>query len=430
MLIFNELEVIKRNFIACLKTAPLAIVGILLYMGLKSTVIFEGGLHYFNGTHHPSYLGWYDFVLGYSIIFTFACGSLKLRFKDLILGIILLFIISASWIGTYEQDKAFIVDGLICFLRFFMTFIFAKSLAYKLGSKVSESVLIVTYGVLSLNALLWYTLQFGDQNRLAASAMTSPSFGQISAMLCLLFYSRKYYPLLFLSFILLLLTFSRTSILLFLTILIVQNRQLNLWKILKYFLGFAVLAGVGIVLMIKYGGAGTDVVLASRFDPNEIYNLNGRSDIWAHALNLIRSQKISMFGAGFHMTPSLIEDYNLKFLRSYDSSFYIPPHYHSILIEYALGLGIFSLLFFSYFIVRIGQTFRNNCDPAFSFFTYFLLSQILDYTFNAPKEIIIFSLILGFAESQWQQEQKETVVVQQTLSRQDRTNFKKQSGSH
>jgi O-antigen ligase len=404
--VFKQFRLIVQEFSKCLAVSPLSIIALILYMGLKSTMILPDGLHEFNGTHHPSYYGWYDLVLGYSIIFSFVSGSLKLELKDFVLGLTLLFIISASWINTCEQDKAFIFDGIVCFIRFFLSFVWAKSLANKLGNKVAESVLLVAYGILAINAVLWYTLQFGEQNRLAASAMTSPSFGQISAILCLFCYGRKYYLLLFISFILLLLTFSRTSILLFLAILILQNRKLDLWKILKYFLGFAVLAGVGVMVMIKYGGSGTEVVLASRFDSGEISNLNGRSDIWMHAINLIKSRHIPIFGIGFHMTPSLIVKYNLKFPIDYDSGFYIPPHYHSILIEYILSLGIFSLVIFWYFITRVWQTFHNNCDPAFIVFAFFLISQVLDYTFNAPKEIIIFSFMLGLAEGQWKQSQQ------------------------
>ena len=408
MFAFKNLNTIVKDFKTCLYIVPLPILSLMLYAGLKSTVIFEGGLHQFNGSFHPAYFGWYDLVLGYSLIFSFVSCTLKPKLQDLVLGLIVLFMISASWLGTYESDRAFIVDGLICFLRFFLTYLFAKSLANRVGNKVAESVLIVLYGVLGANAILWYTLQFGDQNRLAASAMTSPSFGQISALMCLLFYSRKHYIPLIASCILLILTFSRTSLLLFLLMAIVQNRQLNLLKIVKYLVGFVALVGIAIVLLIKYGGAGTQVVLASRFSLDELSNLNGRSDMWAQALDLIQSGQIPMFGVGFHMAPLVIVESNLKYLRFYDVGFYIPPHFHNIIVEYIIGLGLFSLVIFAYFLVRIWQTFKYGCNPAFSIFSFFFLSQTLDYTFNAPKEIILFSLMLGFAEHQWQQ-QKESV---------------------
>ena len=403
----NQLKVIIQDFIECLLVAPLGITALFLYLGLTSTTILPGGLHDFNEVYHPAYLGWYDFVLAYSIIFSFVVGALKLELKDLYIGLVIFSIIVVSWIDTYQEDKAFIIAGIVCFLRFFLVFVFAKSLVHRLKHRKAESVLILAYGILAASAVLWYTLQFGVQNRLAASAMTSPSFGQVSAILCLIFYSRKCYPLLFLSFIFLFLTFSRTSILLFLIIIIIQNRQIFSWKLLRNIAVFSIIGAAGTWLMIEYGGQGTEVVLASRLDPNEISNLNGRSDQWAQALELIKSYQIPLFGVGFHMTPSVIISTNLKYLQSFDASYYIPPHYHNIVIEYILGLGILSIAIFLYFIQRIWQTFRQNCCPAFFIFAFFLMSQTLDYSFYTPKEIIIFSLMLGLAEGQWRYESRE-----------------------
>ena len=59
------------------------------------------GVHEFNGMYHPAYLGWYDFILGYSILFSFITGYLKLELKDLFMGLTLLFIISASWMEIH-----------------------------------------------------------------------------------------------------------------------------------------------------------------------------------------------------------------------------------------------------------------------------------------------------------------------------------------
>ena len=402
----NQLKRIVQDFRECLPVAPLGIIALLLYLGLKSTTIMNesGGVHEFNGMYHPAYLGWYDFVLAYSIIFSFVVSALKLELRDLYAGLTIFFIICASWIGTYQEDKTFILAGIVCFLRFFLVFVFAKSLVRRLKHRTAESILIFAYGILAANAVLWYTLQFGVQNRLAASAMTSPSFGQASAILCLIFYGKKCYPLLFISFIFLLLTFSRTSLLLFLIIIIVQNRQIISFKLVKSITAFLVLGAVGIFLMIKYGGQATEVVLASRFDINEISSLNGRSDQWAQALDLIEYSRIPLFGVGFHMTPSVIINTNLKFIQNYDTGYYVPPHYHNIIVEYILGLGILSIAIFLYFIRRIWQTFRQNCCPAFFIFTFFLISQTLDYTFFAPKEIVVFSLMLGLAEGQWRYE--------------------------
>lgn len=405
MYITNQSKEIVQNFQKCLAIAPLPIFSLFLYLGLTSTNVLPGGLHIFNEIFHPAYLGWYDFVLGYSIIFTFAVGLLKLELKDLIFGLILLLIISASWISTYEQDKTFIVDGIVCFLRFFLSFVFAKSLVRQLGYETAESVLVFAYGILAISAILWYSLQFGTQNRMAASAMTAPSFAQVSGILCLIFYQKKYYLFLFFSFIFLLLTFSRTSLLFFFVVVLIQNRRLIPWNLIKYIVGLSVLAAVVIIIMIKYGGQATEVVLESRFSTDEISNLNGRNYIWASAIEIIKSRQIPLFGAGFHMTPSLIIDNRIVFMNN-QNEFYSPPSFHNILFEYILGLGVLSSIIFLYFIKRIWQTFQYSCCPAFFIFVYFLMTQTLDYTFYPPKEIIIFSFMLGLAEGQWQYEGK------------------------
>lgn len=370
-------------------------------MGLKSTSILDGGLHRFNGAYHPAYLGWYDFMLGYAIIFSFATGSLKLEIKDFFFGLIGIFIIFTSWVNTYQADHTFVLAGLVCFLRFFLVFIFAKALVHKLGYQNAESVLLFIYAILAVSAILWYSLQFGGvQNRMAASAMTSASFGQVSAIMCLVFYARKYYLALFFTFIFLFLSFSRTSLLLFLLLIIIQNRQLIPLNLIKYVIVFLILAMVGIEILQQYGGKETQVVLESRFSSKEVSNLNGRSEIWTHAIEQVKQGKIPLTGVGFHTTPSLIQDNNLQFLNPDGEGYYIPPHYHNIVIEYLLSLGIFAFAIFFYFFRRIWQTFQRNCSPAFFIFAFFALSQTMDYTIFPPKEIIIFALMLGLAEGQ------------------------------
>ena len=396
----NQFKVILQDFRECLTVAPLGIMALLLYLGLKSTTIMEGGVHEFNGMYHPAYLGWYDFVLAYSIIFSFVVGALKLELRDLYAGLVIFFIISVSWVNTYQEDKTFILAGIVCFLRFFLVFVFAKSLVRRFNHQTAESVLILAYGLLAANSVLWYTLQFGTQNRLAASAMTPASFGQVSAILCLIFYARKCYPLLFLSFVFLFLSFSRTSFLLFLLLIVIQNRQLIPVNLIKYVAVFLILGAVGITALQQYGGKATQVVLESRISTKEISNLNGRGEIWANALDQFKYGKVPLTGIGFDMTPSLIANNNLKFYQPDSGIYYIPPHYHSMLLEYTLSLGILSLPIFFYLIKRIWQTFQHDCSPAFFIFAFFFASQSMDFTIFPPKEIVIFALMLGLAEGQ------------------------------
>ena len=402
----NQFKIAFQGFQRCLSIAPLPTISLILYTGLRSSTILPDGLHEVNGAYHPAYLGWYDFMLVYSVIFSFSVGSLKLKMKDLLLVLIGFCIISISWLNTYEADRMFILAGLVCFCRFAVVFIFAKALVRKLDYPTAENFLVAIYGILAVSAMLWYSLQFGEvQNRMAASAMTSASFGQVSAIMCLVFYARKYYSALFFSFIFLFLSFSRTSLLLFLILIVIQNRQLIPLKLIKYVIVFVFLAVVGIMLLQQYGGKQTQVVLESRFSTEEVSDLNGRSEIWGNAISQIKSHQIPLSGVGFHMTPSLIKSSNLRFIQPYSTTYFVPSHYHNFVIEYALGLGIFSLIIFLFLLGRIWQTFRLDCCPAFFIYAFFFFSQIMDYTIFAPKEIVIFALMIGLAESQFEAEQ-------------------------
>lgn len=399
----NQFEVAFRGFRRCLVAVPLPIIALMLYLGLRSSTILPYGLHQVNGIYHPAYFGWYDFVLAYSIVFSFFTGSLQLKIKDLLPVLVGFCIISISWISTYEADRTFIIAGLICFCRFAIVFVLGKALVRKLGYRTAENILLALYGILAVSAVLWYSIQFGGvQNRMAASAMTSASFGQVSAIMCLIFYARKYYSALFFSFIFLFLSFSRTSLLLFLLLIFIQNRRLIPLNLIKYVVGFVFLVIIGVMLMQQYGGEQTQVVLESRLSMEEVSNLNGRSEIWSIAIDQIEKGEVPWTGVGFHMTPSLIKDTNLKFIQYHDVGYFIPSHYHNMLIEYTLSLGVLALIIFLFLITRIWQTFRLNCCPAFYIYAFFFFSQAMDYTIFAPKETVIFAIMLGLAEGQFE----------------------------
>ena len=161
----NQLRVIIRDFQKCLKIAPFPIFALIIYIGLRSTDIMPGGTHAFNGLNHLAYLGWYDFVLGYFIIFSLVTGVIKVEIKDIFWGLVLFYIIVQSWTNTHEFDRQYIVDGIVYFLRFSLLFSFAKHLVSQLGIQTAESLLIVIFSLLAANALLWYSLQFGTKNR-------------------------------------------------------------------------------------------------------------------------------------------------------------------------------------------------------------------------------------------------------------------------
>ncbi|MBE9168005.1 O-antigen ligase family protein [Pleurocapsales cyanobacterium LEGE 06147] len=390
-----------RDFEKCLKIAPLPILSLIIYMGLRSSTIDPRGLGMFNGVFHPAYFGWYDLVLGYSILISLFLGRIKIDGEDLFFILMILSIIVISWTNIREPSHDFLVASIVFFLRFSLTFILGKSLVYSLGIKTSESILIVLFAILALSSLFVFQLQLGINNRLFAAAMTSASFSQVSVIVALIAYLRKNNWLLFISVLFTLLTFSRFSLLFLGVLIIVYHRKLISWTVLRNVVLIVGLSAIIIFGLLKFGGEGYEAVFASRFSSEEFSSLSGRTYIWSNAVEILQSGRIPLLGVGFHTTPSLIKEISLEFFNEYEGTMKAVPHFHSIFIEYGFGLGILSFFIFFYLFKRVWQTFYYSCYPSFFIFAFFVLSQSCDYTFYPPKEIIIWSLMLGMAEGQW-----------------------------
>ena len=394
---FNKSNEGFDNFKKCLKLAPLSVTSLIIYMSLKSTQIFTD--EPLTNLWHPAYLGWYDFLLGGSIVITIINGAVKLDVKDLLFILSLLTILLLSFVKSDELGYGYILDSVVCILRFLFSFYLAKGLVMRLGIETAESILMILFIVLAISALFVYQLQFGSFNRIYAAAMTVASFSQVSVVVCLIALLRKHNKMILFSLLFLLLTFSRTSVVLLLLLFAIYCRKLPLTTTIKYFsimIGFTIFA---IFMLMNFGGDVFASVIADRTDTEGLATLNSRDAIWKHALTILDSGYIPLFGVGWNATPSLIVNTNLSFIDK--EGVYYPPHFHSIVIEYACGLGISSLFIWFCLIKRIWQTFYHHCYPAFFIFAFFLMSQSGDFTFYRPKELIIWSLMLGLAEGQW-----------------------------
>ncbi|MEG3934348.1 O-antigen ligase family protein [Microcoleus sp. T3_B1] len=392
---------VLENFKKCLILAPLPVISLLIYMILKSTQIFPDDRPLAN-LWHPAYLGWYDFMLGISVAICMLNGIVKLDVKDLLFVLSLVTILLLSFTNASQLGDEYIVDSIVCFLRFVSIFYLAKALVIRLGTETAQSILMILFIILAISALFVYRLQLGSFNRIYASAMTVASFSQVSVIVCLIAVKGKYNKMALFSLLFLLLTFSRTSLVLLLFLFAIYSRTLPLKTTIKY---YSVMIGVTIVslfLLLTFGGDIFASVIAERTDTEGLSTLNSRDAIWGHAMMMFDSGYIPLFGIGWNATPYLIVNTNLSFIDK--DGVYYPPHFHSIVIEYACGLGISSLFIWFCLIKRIWQTFYHNLYPAFFIFAFFLMSQSGDFTFYRPKELIIWSLMLGLAEGQWRLE--------------------------
>jgi hypothetical protein len=390
-----------KDFRRCLLFAPLPIIALIVYMGLRSTDFSPEGLHLFNGVFYYDYFGWYDIVLAYSILLTATFGRLKFDYRDWFFLSTLLSIIAVSWLGVKQADPEWFQAGSIYYLRFTLMFILGNSLVYKLGIETSEIVLVAVFSILALSSFFVLNQLFGSNNRLFAAAMTSASFGQVCTIIVSIAYVRKNHWLLFIAFVFTFLTFSRFCLLFLAVLIIIYQRKLISWKNLKNALIFVGIAIPIIFLLSKFGGEGYQTIFSSRASSSELATLNGRNTIWASAWGLFQTGQIPFFGVGFHLTPSLLNKLNLSFFDESEGVIHHIPHFHSISIEYGFGLGVPSLIILFLLIRRIIQTFSARLYPAFFIFAFFLMSQSVDYTFWMPKEVIVWSLMLGMAEGQY-----------------------------
>lgn len=393
------------NLKKCITFASFPVISLVIYMGLRSTQIFPEGGTGIDQLWHPAYMGWYDFLLGCSIVFSLASGLIKLDKGTFVFILTLSIIISLSFFNALELGSDYVLDTLVNLFRFSLTFSLAKGLVHRLGTQTTESLLILLFIILAISSLFVFRLQFGIFNRIYAAGMTAASFAQVAAVVCFIAILRKYNIILLLSLVFLLLTFSRTSILAFVVLFFICSRNMPIYSNLKYYIliGFSTFSFIFVLL--NFTGDAFEDVIASRANSEEFSNLNSRKEIWEYALYLLRSEYIPLFGIGFNATPYLIRITNFRSIDPEGVRSFI-AHFHSIFIEYAFGLGILSLFIFYYMFKRVSQTFQHNCYPSFFIFAFFLITQSVDFVFYRPKEIIIWSLILGLAEGQWRFERE------------------------
>jgi hypothetical protein len=397
----NKSSGILEDFKKCLKLAPMPVISLIIYMSLRSSDMLPN-IEKLSNLWHPIYLGWYDFLLGASIVISIINGIIKLDKEDVLFILSLLSIISLSFLSGIELGNQYILDTIVFLLRFLLSFYLAKGLVFRLGIQATENLLIIVFIILAISALFVYQLQFGTINRIYAAAMTIASFSQVCVIVCLIALLRQYNKMVLFSLMFLLLTFSRTSILFLILLFMIYSRELSLTTTIKYYILIIGFATFTIFMLLNFGGDIFSSLIADRTDSEEISTLNSRDAIWVNGLQQIASDSIPLFGVGWNATPSLIIKTNLSFIH--DDTVYYPPHYHSILLEYALGLGISSLFIWFFLFKRIWQTFYHHCYPAFFIFAFFLMSQSGDFTFYRPKELIIWSFMLGLAEGQWRLE--------------------------
>ncbi|MDR4499803.1 MAG: O-antigen ligase family protein [Candidatus Scalindua sp.] len=402
---YGVVNQLLANFIKdirkCICSAPLPVLSMFIYIALRSSLIFSlEGLVDEQKDWHAAYLGWYDFLLIGSIAISFFINGFRIRIEYFIFILVIFVILLISFISSgFNLGTKPIIAGFVYFFRFAFAFSFTLWLVQRIGVNATENFVIALITILEISALFVLSLRIGTFNRMYSSGMSAASFSQIVSIVGLIALIRNYKIILLISIFFLLMSFSRTSILLFLFLFFISFfyiKNIKVWSKVKYFT-IIIIIGLNIFFAMLFLDF-SDFPFERLLNTEEYTSLNDRTDIWFYAKNLLLSGHIPLFGVGFNVTPSLLG--NFSFQGFQNSSSYAVS-FHSIIIEYAFGLGVLSVFIFYCLCRRIWQTFKNRCYPAFLIFILFLLSQSIDFTFYRPKEVVIWSIILGLAEGQW-----------------------------
>ncbi|MBA3943471.1 MAG: O-antigen ligase family protein [Herpetosiphonaceae bacterium] len=395
------------SFTHGLRLAPLAVPCILIYIALPSRFIFPAdfSLTELQATWHPSLAGWYDGLLLGALALTWLVYGLATERKLTVFAYLCSLAAVLSLLFGYPGvSSALLADTALFWLRWTALFCFAVWLAETGGVPALESLLVIICIVLCASALFVYRLQFGINSRIYASAMSVASFSQVVVVVLFIAITHKNYALTLFAFPFLVLTFSWTSILLLCSITgiyVVKSQAVRPAQLLITGAIFTACLSVAFYLVVHYSQF--EEIRKTLTNTANAASLHGRTYIWSYGIELIRSGGVGLFGIGLNRSPLILHQPIIVMMSgnyfALDRETYaFPVHFHSILLELGVGLGVSSLLLFYLLCQRILQAFRLRCHLSWMIFSFFLLSQSLDFTFFRPKEIVLWALMLGLAE--------------------------------
>jgi hypothetical protein len=393
-----------RNWLRCFRLAPLGVLGLFVFLGLPSTMLFTEEYEYLQSTTpwHAAFFTKFDLLLIPGVLISCLTVRLIPESRTAILFLFAAVAIVLSILCSPAAHAGALSDGLLHWLRFVSVFSFAYGLTRRLGWRAAESLLYLYFFLLCLSAMFVYHLEFQTFQRIYAAGMSVGSFAQVTAVVSLITLARRHIGMLCIGLLFLVLTFSLTSTILFIWIAAFvplwssdSNAQVPArWFLLARFrqllLAGTAFAACNFLLGAILSGVGYDLDVAT------IGSLHGRSDIWLYALMLIQQGYVGVFGCGFGTSAEFFQ--NNALLASYASWDVQATHFHSILLEAVVGLGILCLPPLAALVCRIEKTWRQSRYLPCAIFLFFLLSQCIDFIVYRPKEIVIWAFMLGLAE--------------------------------
>jgi hypothetical protein len=399
-----------REWTASFRAAPLFALALLIYMGLPSSVIFPGGNASVVSTWHLAFSGWYDWV--FFSLTTLALVLARQRVPPRVLFICAAFLVSilgSLILGATTTPLAneTLFDAMVYWLRFSLTFIFVATLTTNKGIDAPSQIFFAAGLLLMASSIFVFRLQYPEFNRIYASGMTVGSFGQVLLILFLIAMIRNHVGMMLISTAFLILTFSRTALLLWsgsLAYFLFTRSKMRLSQRALYSSLVVVLFAISTIILLRYPEFQS--VISERLDLDDIYTMNRRTEVWQYGIDLLLSRSVPFFGIGFNCCPSVLLDF-VSISPEDPSQMLYFPSFHSIAFEYAIGLGWLSVPILAFFVWRIVSAWRSRTHLSFYIYTLFLLSQCFDFSFNRPKEVIIWAAFLGLAEGELLRQRKQ-----------------------
>jgi hypothetical protein len=387
------------GLVQCLRHAPLGVLAFLAYLCLKSSWIFDETAYLQQTPWHFDFAGWYDAVLVAAVALSFVGGGVRVTKSALMVVGILAVIILASLIPPGPLGLAPALSAAVYFARFAAGFLLAHALTTSLGVEAVEAVVLGATLLLMASSIFVASLQTGGYHQLYYAGMGSGSSGQLTAIACLIALHRKNMVVVFVTSLVMMLILSRTAmvtLLGFAAIQLLLSRRLapRTRVLVCVLLLLAGLLGLYLVDSFDYFSG----ILDNRLDLDNISTLAFRINIWDYAVYALRTRDLPLFGLGFNVAPSWILGAHIRTPGGFD---FYPPSFHSMFFEYVIGLGVLSPVIFYYLLQRTARSFRLRCNPTCYVFAFFLITQNIDFNVYLPKEVLLWSFLLGMAEADY-----------------------------
>ncbi len=398
-----------QEWMGSFRAAPLFALALIFYMGLPSSAIFPGGNASVLSAWHLAYPGWHDLVYLSLTAGGLALSRLHVPLRAVLICVIFLLSILMSAVFSGPQPmlaSAALSDALLYWLRFSLTFVCVTAITEKKGINTTSEILFAPGLLLIASSVFVFHLQYPEFNRFYASGMTVGSFSQVLLILFLIAMVRNRVGMMLISLIFLFLTFSRTALLLWigsLAYFLFARSKMRLSRRALYVGMVMVLLVISTIILLRYPEFQS--VINDRLDLDDIYTMNRRTDVWQYGMDLLLSKSVPLFGIGFNCSPSVLLDFT-SMPGDELNQMLLFPSFHSIVFEFAIGLGLLSIPIFVFLLWRIGSAWRSKWLLPFFIYSVFVLSQCFDFSFNRPKEVIIWAAFLGLAEGEIARQRK------------------------